>query len=205
MDSGIYVLRFPNGYFYIGKSENIPNRWKQHWKDFEKGTHSRRMQEAYNQFGYPRQEVFITCHSDHCDLYESIVIRYNMGPKCLNGNQPKEVPSNEVEVLVNSGEYAGLSTAEHIQLIKAKEQQAQEAIAKQDLLQLRVRDLETQGILTPDDIKAKVQELEDDAEDLEIEALYYRDKLKTAKEELTRLSKLSWFDRLFSYKVNQVV
>jgi hypothetical protein len=125
-----------------------------------------------------------------------------MGPKCLNGNQPKEVPPNEVEVLVNSGEYAGLSTAEHIQLIKAKEQQAQEAIAKQDLLQLRVNDLESQGILTPSDIKAKVQELEDDAEDLEIEALYYRDKLKTAKEELTRLSELSWFDRLFQFRVN---
>lgn len=78
MDSGIYVLRFPNKYFYIGKSEHIQKRWEQHWKDFEKGTHSRRMQQAYNQYGYPTREVFIRCHPDHCDLYESIAIEYNM-------------------------------------------------------------------------------------------------------------------------------
>lgn len=186
MDSGIYVLRFPNGYFYVGKSDNIPNRWKQHWKDFEKGTHSRRMQEAFNTFGYPDREVLITCHSDHCDLYESMVIRYNMGPKCLNGNQPREVPPDEVTILRNSAEYIKLSTAQHIKLITDGIESTKEAVAKQNELRLRVEDLEDRGILTPEDIQNKLEELES-------EVLQYSN-------ELERLKGLSWFQRIFNFK-----
>lgn len=119
MDSGIYLLTFSDGTYYIGKSDNIPNRWKQHWKDFEQGTHARRMQEAYNRCGPPQAEVFIECHSDHIDLYESLAIHHNWGPRCLNGNKPRRVPDSERDILLNHGEYIKLSTAQHIEMIEA--------------------------------------------------------------------------------------
>lgn len=32
--SGIYVMEFPNGMRYLGKSKNIPRRLREHFKDF---------------------------------------------------------------------------------------------------------------------------------------------------------------------------
>jgi FtsZ-binding cell division protein ZapB len=156
------------------------------------------MQEAFNQFGYPSREVLITCHPDHCDLYESIAIRHNMGPKCLNGNQPREVDPNEAEVLVNSGEFIKFSTAKHIQLIRENEKKAEEAVAKKDLLQLRVDELESKGVQTPEATTYRIKTLTAENE-------YLQYALTATKKELKRLSELTWFDRLFNYRVTQTV
>lgn len=195
MDSGIYVLRFPNKYFYIGKSEHIQKRWEQHWKDFEKGTHSRRMQQAYNQYGYPTREVFISCHPDHCDLYESIAIEYNMSEHCLNGNQPRRVPRDEWDLLINNGQYIEMSTAKQIQLLE--ERLAALELAEETELELRARLdlLKRNGVMLPDEVTELVEDLNTDLQylaDLNIERL----------QELKRLKNLGWFDRLFNYSVN---
>lgn len=195
MDSGIYVLRFPNKYFYIGKSEHIQKRWEQHWKDFEKGTHSRRMQQAYNQYGYPTREVFISCHPDHCDLYESIAIEYNMSEYCLNGNQPRRVPRDEWDLLINNGQYIEMSTAKQIQLLE--ERLAALELADEVELELRARLdlLKRNGVMLPEEAEALVVEIRHELTDLERTSRKYL-------YELQRLKGMSWFDRLFNYKVN---
>lgn len=194
MDSGIYLLRFPNKYFYIGKSEHISKRWQQHCKDFEKGTHSRRMQEAYNQYGYPSGEVFISCHADHCDLYESIAIEYNMNEYCLNGNQPRRVPREDWDILLKDDKYAKMSTAEHITLLESQLEALD--LAEEVELELRARLdlLKRNGVMLPTEVTELVEEINEECANLEALGTRYF-------EELKRLKNLSWFDRLFNYSV----
>lgn len=116
MDSGIYKLKFPQNYFYIGKADNIPRRWEQHRNDFQKQKHTKKLQQAYDHFGMPRFTIMLRCHSDHIDLMESILIRSEWSDHCLNGVRPKEVPENEAHILVEATKYnyLNVSTAEHI-------------------------------------------------------------------------------------------
>lgn len=194
MTSGIYLLTFPNKYFYLGKSENIEKRWQQHWKDFEKGTHSKKMQEAFNQYGYPNKEVFIECHPDHCDLYESIAIEHNMNERCLNGNQPRRVPQEEWELLTENGQYAMLSTAEHIKLLESRLKEIEAKDNEKRKLQKRLSKLQDNGLMLPEEITELVEDLNTD--------LSYLANLNIQRlQELQRLSKLGWFDRLFNFKV----
>lgn len=194
MDSGIYVLDFSDGTYYIGKSDNIPNRWRQHWKDFESGTHARRMQDAYNRCGPPRASVFIKCHSDHIDLYESLAIHHNWGPKCLNGNKPRRVPDQEKAILLESGQYIELSTAQHIELLNKANQEVEQKEKEIKGLAWELKELQNRGIRTPEGHRQELEHLKSD--------LRIRDQeIDIQKRELSRLAKLSIWDRIFNYKV----
>lgn len=160
MDSGIYVLRFSTGEYYIGKSDNIPKRWEQHWKDFAQGTHSKKMQECFNRCGYPTPEVYLECHSDHVDVYESLMIRANLGPNCLNTALPKEVPQDEADMLINNIQWVKYSTAEHFKMIKGLTKGIQDYDDLVRSLQFRVNELETMGIQTPANIEKMLNEQE---------------------------------------------
>jgi hypothetical protein len=191
MDSGIYVLRFRSGHYYIGKSDNIPNRWKQHWKDFEKGTHSKRMQWCYDNYGEPMPEVFLECHSDHVDMYESIIIRMNLGDMCLNGNMPREIPPEDVPTLMNNGQFVSVSTAEHFRMILKLEEDVEDKEGEIELLRLRIEDFGENGIVLPDEMEELIEN-----QKLEISTL--EDMLQTSNKELTKLKNRNWFQRLFN-------
>lgn len=188
MDSGIYQISFCNGCYYIGKSENITKRWQTHSKNFQQGTHTKKMQEAYNSCGPPDYSVMLLVHPDHIDIYESILIDKHWGPQLLNTAKPKPLSPELQDVYlelydqVNLGEHSCMlhSTAQHMQLLREhhyKLHDAQQALAR----------LQDSGIVLPEDVEAELTGLE------EQNALYYS--------ELQRLKNLSWWSRVFHYKV----
>lgn len=128
MASGIYKLTFPSGKFYIGKSDNFERRWTEHARAFEKGTHSKAMQEEYNLHQeLPTAVILLECHRDHIDLMESIYIEaLNVDANCLNGNNPSKVPEEEKNILLNNRKLLQVSTAEHLTKIKSLKKKLKE-------------------------------------------------------------------------------
>ena len=94
MTTGIYQLTFSSGARYIGKSVDIPARWKQHSTAFGKGKAAGPMQFEFNKCGAPDGTVLFECHSDHLDIVEALCIsRFN--PE-LNTSRPKDpFPGND--------------------------------------------------------------------------------------------------------------
>lgn len=193
MESGIYVLRFANGCYYIGKSDNIPKRWKQHWKDFENGTHAKKMQDCYDRYGYPEPEVFLRCHRDHVDLYESIIIRMNLGEKCLNGAIPFDVPSDEIPVLMNHPEFILESTANHFKTMLSQKEDIDMLKGMYEESQASLEQLENKGIVMPSEIAVIIGRLEDRVKELEESNTRLNSALDT-------IEQLGWIDRLFNFK-----
>lgn len=114
MTSGIYKLTFPSGNFYIGKSNDIEKRWKQHWDKFSSGKHTRLMQPEFDLYRDYDQEVLVYAHEDHIDILEETFIARLNPP--LNGTKGKDrlyiAPEHE-EIFFP---YFSMSTLEHIAL-----------------------------------------------------------------------------------------
>lgn len=117
MTCGIYRLTFDSGNFYIGKSTNIEQRWKQHADKMANGTHSKLMQQEYNMWGFPTGTLEVECHEDHIDILEETII-YRMRPY-LNSTQGRDrlnVPFSKSEHIggMNVVELLQMSTLDHI-------------------------------------------------------------------------------------------
>lgn len=90
MTSGIYQMNFSHKAYYVGKSQDIQHRWKQHTDSFEKGTASKSVQQAYENFGLPEFNVVLECHKDFLDYMEAYFISIQSEhPNCLNTTIPK--------------------------------------------------------------------------------------------------------------------
>lgn len=153
MNSGIYTIKFSNGQFYIGKSENVYNRWKTHQKNFEQGTHTKKMQQAYDECGQPEYIHSLEIHPDHIDIYESVFILNNWGPNLLNTTKPKQISTEDREEYIwvydniqNKDKSIMLySTLEHVLIIKQLHQRVQELAAREPewyALQLKAKEAE---------------------------------------------------------------
>lgn len=160
MSSGIYQLHFSDGSFYIGKSENMEERWNQHTKSFLQGMHSKKMQSKYNQYGPPVASVLLECHTDHIDLYESLAIHKNMGPNCLNSAIPKKLTADEESVLLKAGEHLTASTAEHIATIEGLRRSNRILEVENEQAMARNKELEDKGVVLRPEIRALLNELE---------------------------------------------
>lgn len=114
MTSGIYKLTFPSGNFYIGKSNDIEKRWKQHLDKFNAGKHTKLMQPEFDLYRDYDQEVLIYAHEDHIDILEETFIARLTPP--LNGTKGKDrlyiAPEHE-DIFLS---YFSMSTLEHIAL-----------------------------------------------------------------------------------------
>lgn len=119
MTSGIYLIKFNEHNTYIGKSNDIDRRWKEHVTKFQKGTAAKTMQNAYNCYGMPDFHILCECHQDHIDLMESIYIRNNWYRGLLNTTQPSEVPLEEENILRENEDLLNHSTAEHIRAMNS--------------------------------------------------------------------------------------
>lgn len=77
MTTGIYCLQF-NGTdkVYIGQSVNIERRYQQHKRTFIRKEATKKLQEAYQEFGAPELKILLVCQSTSLDLYEDIFISY---------------------------------------------------------------------------------------------------------------------------------
>ena len=115
MSSGIYKLTFKDGSIYIGKSSNIDKRWSQHSKAMSKGTHTKKIQEAFAKFGDPKFEVIFECHPDHIDIMEGYFINIFWNNKILNTTQPPQLTAAEIHILETVNEDVwDMSTFEHL-------------------------------------------------------------------------------------------
>jgi hypothetical protein len=209
MISGIYKLTFSSGKFYIGKSENIELRWQQHQASFQKCTHSKKMQTEYDLYGEPDYEIILFVHPDHIDIYESIFIDTSWGPQCLNGNRPKHISREDAEkylfyydnLTINDTCVMLHSSLMHLQALEQYYKKLIELNQELLLSQSDVVELEQRGIKTPEGWQETNNQLgytndllNEENEQLERECLQYRQELK-------RLQKLSWWDRLWNYRV----
>jgi hypothetical protein len=191
MASGIYRLTFSSGKFYIGKSLDLETRWKQHFNKFATGKAARPMQVEYDRCGLPKTEVLIYCHKDHIDILEELLIDQEKTLDMLNTTYPQVDRTDEVAILINkSRELLHLSTLQHLEIIHGAQAQIDAADQKQAQAEQLVEEYRDNGYIIDSDYT--------DAVDA---AQGWCDKYREAEVELQRLQKLSWFDRLFNYKV----
>lgn len=194
MISGIYQITFLDGSYYIGKSENIEKRWKTHKLNFSKGTHTKKMQLAYNQYGPPEYTVLLPVHPDHIDLYEAALINQHWTNKILNTTKPRPMSPQECEQLLelyrvelNDCSVMFYSTTYHVEAIKQLDADKQAALHKCAVAEDNLGELESEGIVLPHEHQQKLKRLQQ-------ENYKYL-------QELNRLARLSWWQRLVDYKV----
>ena len=126
MKSGIYKLIFSSGKCYIGKSMDVPSRWKQHTDRFKKGDAAGKMQQEYNRCGVPEMEVIFECHSDHIDIMETYCIHAHDRSMLLNTSIPEPLAQEEYNKLLVDPELLKYSTADHVALIVSLNKEAHE-------------------------------------------------------------------------------
>lgn len=103
MTSGIYQLNFNNQAFYVGQSQNMEVRWKQHADKFNKHKAAEKMQEAYNRYGMPTASILIRCHKDYLDTLENYYIAIQKQyPNCLNTSAPAPDPNVDYQWLIDN-------------------------------------------------------------------------------------------------------
>lgn len=98
MTCGIYKLKF-NGTdkVYIGQSQNIEYRYSQHLSYLYRNANSKKLQQAYNEFGIPVLEIVLECNIEELDCAENEAIEiynsYNNGFNTLEaaGDIPRLV------------------------------------------------------------------------------------------------------------------
>lgn len=210
MNSGIYKLTFLSNKIYIGKSENIEARWKQHQASFIKGTHTKKLQREYDQYGEPRHDTLLYVHPDHIDIYESIIIQTHWGSNCLNSNRPKPITREDGQKYLeyydklefNNQSVMMYSSLSHLQALEQYYNKLTNTQRELELSVSDVQELEQRGIKTPegwqqvnDDLSYANDILDSENSDLNTECSNYHSELK-------RLQRLSLWDRLFNYRVN---
>lgn len=191
MASGIYRLTFSSGKFYIGKSLDLETRWKQHFNKFATGKAARPMQIEYDRCGLPDTHVIFYCHQDHIDIMEEWLIdEYKCGDM-LNTTYPKITRTDEIATLINrNNDLLQLSTWEHLQLLDTLKQEVAKRRILQEAAEHETEQLRSEGYIMDSDY-VEIVDLAND----------FKESLLKKKAELTRLQNLSWWDRLFNYKV----
>jgi hypothetical protein len=191
MAAGIYRLTFSSGKYYIGKSLDLETRWKQHFNKFATGKAARPMQLEYDRCGLPDTEVIFDCHQDHIDILEEWLIDQFKGPDMLNTTYPKIERTEEIAALINNNrDLLRVCTWDHLKLIGASEQKVENYRQMATLAKNMVKRLRDKGYILDEDYVEAVNTAQE-----------YRDRYRVYQKELQRLSKLSWWDRLFNYKV----
>lgn len=114
MKSGIYKLIFTSGKCYIGKSMDVPSRWKQHMDRFKKGDAASKIQQEYNRCGVPEMEVIFECHADHIDIMETYCIHAHDRSMLLNTSVPEPLAQEEYNNLLLNPEVLKFSTSDHV-------------------------------------------------------------------------------------------
>lgn len=191
MASGIYRLTFSSGKYYVGKSLDLETRWKQHFNKFATGKAARPMQLEYDRCGLPQTEVIFDCHKDHIDILEELLIEQLKGPDMLNTTYPVCDLTDEVATLINSSrELLQASTFEHLKMIHASQDLVDRAELAKETAERALETYKSEGYI-----------IDKDYTDLLELTNVFKDRYFTHKTELQRLQKLSWWDRLFNYKV----
>jgi len=193
MTSGIYQLNFDNQAYYIGQSQDMETRWKQHADKFLKGKAAAKMQDAYNQLGMPRAGIVIKCHKDYLDIMETFYIHdQKQYANCLNTSAPALDTSINYSWLINNPKLIESSAISVLQ-------GAHEIVKENTKLTEDYEDLKhnfnKEYLLHKAAIELKHGK--DENKQLVIE---YHDRLRNAQEKVTKLLNRGLFDRLFNHQ-----
>ena len=130
MTSGIYQLNFGNQAYYVGQSQNMEVRWKQHADKFRKHKAAEKMQEAYNRYGMPVAGILIKCHKDYLDTLENYYIAIQKQyPNCLNTSAPPPDPNVNYQWLIDNPyilEYSAINMMGTVVMIREREMKLKE-------------------------------------------------------------------------------
>ena len=193
MTSGIYQLNFNNQAYYVGQSQDMETRWKQHADKFLKRKAAAKMQYAYDQLGMPNARILIHCHKDYLDTMESYYISIQKQfVGCLNTSAPAIDPKIDYQYLIDTPgilehssvevlRHAITLTGEHTRLEEAHED-LKHKFNKEYLVHKAAADLK----YGKDENEQLVKE--------------YHDRLRNAQEKVTRLLNRGIFDRLFNHQ-----
>lgn len=90
MTCGIYKLNFKGtDKAYIGKSVNIEYRFTGHLRSFKRGEASKKMRNAYEQYGPPTLSILLECKEDDLSFNENKLIKeYNTIDEGFNTHDP---------------------------------------------------------------------------------------------------------------------
>ena len=200
MTSGIYKLTFENGQYYIGKSDNIQQRWDTHAKNFIKGTHTKKMQLAYDRHGPPDYEVLLPVHQDHVDIYEGILIQQHWGDQLLNTTRPKLIDPQLAKRYLDAYDsvkiqdqscmmYSTITHVDGLVQLQRELDQAAETIAD---LEQQLEDLECEGVVLPHETKQRLEELEDQQHKAQ-------QQITQLTQQLQRWETMTWWQRLWNF------
>lgn len=188
MNSGVYQLTFSNGSRYIGKSIDIPTRWKQHATAMENDRAAGPIQNAFNLYGYPTTEVLFKCHPDHIDLVEAVFIARNT-PE-LNTTRPPD-PFPFVDDMEEVFSLMHESTHQHITTILEQEEKFVKQAAKIKNLEAQIEDLKVTRSVKEVNIEKdrKIRDLREDVANMKLRVIEMQ-KLLVEKEK-------PWWKKLF--------
>ncbi len=195
MTSGIYKLEWPSGAFYIGKSDNIERRWKQHANSFNTGKHAKNMQATYQREGEPDYSIVYEVHADHIDIVEGLLIEQYIGQdNCLNTTSGRKVDEIDRYTLGSNLESLKSSTAQHLRFMERVAIDINNAENKVKLHKEALERLEKEGVRIPEEQLELEEQLKDSAE-------YWEEQFIKANDTLERTMRRGLFARIFNIKV----
>lgn len=200
MTSGIYLLNFKDQAFYIGQSQDIETRWKQHRDKFLKGKAAEKMQNAYNYYGMPNGRILVICHKDFLDTFENYFIwDQKQFPGCLNTSAPEPDLTINFDFLLSQKD---LITASAIDIMEA----AINLTGEKSSLELKLKELQDSYNEDYMRIAAEVELREGKDENAEFVVYYeeqlelYKINLNKANARIKRLLTRNWYQRLFNHQ-----
>lgn len=199
MTTGIYLLNFKDQAFYIGQSQDIETRWKQHRDKFEKGKAAEKMQNAYNHYGMPMGSILVECHKDFLDTFENYFIwDQKQFPGCLNTSAPQPDLTINYDFLLSQKD---LIMASPVDLIEV----AIELTRDNKAVEIKLKELQASYDSDYMQIAAEVELREGKDENAELVDYYQEqvealeNRIEIADLAIKRLLSRNWFDRLFNH------
>ena len=199
MTSGIYLLNFKDEAFYIGQSQDIETRWKQHRDKFVKGKAAEKMQNAYNHYGMPMGSILVECHKDFLDTFENYFIwDQKQFPGCLNTSAPQPDLTINYDFLLSQKDLIKASPIDIIQV-------ALDALRDIDSLDLKLKELENSYNKDYMQIAAEVELREGKDEnaylvvDYQEQVELLESRVEIADLAIRRLLSRNWYQRLLNH------
>ena len=177
MTSGIYQLNFNDQAYYVGQSQDLETRWKQHSDKFLKGKSVKKMQDAYEEFGMPNASILIECHKDYLDIMESYYIAIQRKlPNCLNTTAPALDTAIDYEWLLQNANMLKISSIDIISNLLTAVKEKDELQIEHDTIkkQLNNKFLISRAPSSPEDLNSVLLQ-------------YTQDKIAHIQSELARI------------------
>ena len=122
MTTGIYILRFEGtDKVYIGKANNIMTRYTAHKNQLNNKTHTKKMNEAFMQYGMPFLEILLECTIEDLNENENLAIdifnSVNNGFNTLSTAEEMPDGSNNYGQLNSRAKYSNIQILSAVDLM----------------------------------------------------------------------------------------